>query len=81
MFFFSYMINQRYDIIICVKWFELISRVSDAAHGLRFYDITQLGHHTLAPAWGVHLYHNRPMDPAPHAYLGPFISVLYISAI
>ena len=26
-------LNQRYDIIICVYWFELFSQVSDVAHG------------------------------------------------
>ena len=31
MFFFS--LNQHYDIIICVYWFELFSQVSDVAHG------------------------------------------------
>ena len=31
MFFSS--LNQRYDIIICVYWFELYSQVSDVAHG------------------------------------------------
>ena len=30
--FFS-SLNQRYDIIICVYWFELFSQVSDVAHG------------------------------------------------
>ena len=25
-------LNQRYDIIICVYWFELFSQVSDVAH-------------------------------------------------
>ena len=29
--FFS-SLNQRYDIIICVNWFELFSQVSDVAH-------------------------------------------------
>ena len=40
MFFFS-SLNQRYDIIICVYWFELFSQVSDVAHGplvLMFWD-------------------------------------------
>ena len=32
MVFFS-SFNQRYDIIICVYWFELFSQVSDVAHG------------------------------------------------
>ena len=31
MFFSS--LHQRYDIIICVYWFELIYQVSDVAHG------------------------------------------------
>ena len=26
-------LNQRYDIIICVYWFELFSQVSNVAHG------------------------------------------------
>ena len=26
-------LNQRYDIIMCVYWFELFSQVSDVAHG------------------------------------------------
>ena len=26
-------VNQHYDIIICVYWFELFSQVSDVAHG------------------------------------------------
>ena len=30
--FFS-CLNQRYDIIICVYWFEMFSQVSDVAHG------------------------------------------------
>ena len=30
--FFSFL-NQRYDIIICVYWFELFYQVSDVAHG------------------------------------------------
>ena len=30
--FFS-SLNQHYDIIICVNWFELFSQVSDVAHG------------------------------------------------
>ena len=30
--FFS-SLNQHYDIIICVYWFELFSQVSDVAHG------------------------------------------------
>ena len=30
---FSSSLNQRYDIIICVYWFELFSQVSDVAHG------------------------------------------------
>ena len=30
MFFSS--LNQRYDIIICVNWFELFSQVSDVAY-------------------------------------------------
>ena len=29
--FFS--LNQHYDIIICVYWFEMFSQVSDVAHG------------------------------------------------
>ena len=32
MFSFS-SLNQRYDIIISVYWFELFSQVSDVAHG------------------------------------------------
>ena len=32
MFFFSFL-NQSYDIIICVYWFELFSQVSDVAIG------------------------------------------------
>ena len=31
--------NQRYDIIICVYWFELFSQVSDVAHGPLVYFI------------------------------------------
>ena len=30
-------LNQRYDIIICVYWFELFSQVSDVAHGPLVY--------------------------------------------
>ena len=32
MFFFS-SLNERYDIIMCVYWFELFSQVSNVAHG------------------------------------------------
>ena len=35
MFFSS--LNQHFDIIICVYWFELFSQVSDVAHGPLVY--------------------------------------------
>ena len=37
---FSSSLNQRYDIIICVYWFELFSQMSDVAHGslVSYYD-------------------------------------------
>ena len=31
--FYFFSPNQRYDIIICVYWFELFSQMSDVAHG------------------------------------------------
>ena len=34
--------NQRYDIIICVYWFELFSQVSDVAHGPFGFFLPQL---------------------------------------
>ena len=36
-------LNQRYDIIICVYWFELFSQVSDVAHGPLVYLRYQIG--------------------------------------
>ena len=33
MYIFFSSLNHRYDIIICVYWFELFSQVSDVAHG------------------------------------------------
>ena len=43
-YIFSSSLNQRYDIIICVYWFELFSQVSDVAHGPLVYRTYQIWH-------------------------------------
>ena len=45
LFFFVFFssLNQRYDIIICVYYFELFSQVSDVAHGPLVFQVRIYG--------------------------------------